>query len=101
MNMITQLILSKFKDKTMIWLYLIIAFAFGILIGWALCMNNANLYCPDKCKTMHEFEYIGTDTITEEGYSEPSSYELGGTYTYDVTVKKYRCKKCGYIKIGR
>ena len=47
---------------------------------------------------MHEFEYIGTDTITEEGYSEPSSYELGGTYTYDVTVKKYRCKKCGYIK---
>lgn len=80
----------------MIWLYLTIAFTFGILISWALCMNDANLRCPDK--SIHDFEYIGKDTITEEGYTEPSSYDLGGTYTYDVTVKKYRCKKCGYIK---
>ena len=85
----------------MIWLYLTIAFTFGILIGWALCMNNANLYCPGKCKTMHEFEYISTDTIKEEGYTEPSSYDMGGTYTYDITVKKYRCKKCGYVKTGK
>lgn len=81
----------------MIWLYLTItAFIVGVLIGWSLCMNNANLRCPDK--SLHDFEYIGNDTITEKDYSEPSSYELGGTYTYDVTVKKYRCKKCGYIK---
>ena len=80
----------------MIWVYLIIAFPFGVIIGWTLCMNNANLRCPDK--STHDFEYIGTYTITEKGYSEPSSYELGGTYTYDVTVKKYRCKKCGYVK---
>jgi hypothetical protein len=80
----------------MIWLYLTIAFIFGIIIGWALCMNNDNMRCPDK--SLHDFEYIGTDTIAEKDYSEPSSYELGGTYTYDVTVKKYRCKKCGYIK---
>ena len=82
----------------MIWLYLTIAFAFGFIIEW-LCMNNANIRCPDK--SMHDFEYIGTDTIKEEGYSEPSSYDLGGTYTYDITVKKYRCKKCGYIKIEK
>jgi hypothetical protein len=80
----------------MIWLYLTIAFIVGVLAGWSLCMNNANLRCPDK--SLHDFEYIGNDTITEKDYSEPSSYELGGTYTYDVTVKKYRCKKCGYIK---
>jgi hypothetical protein len=80
----------------MIWLYLIIAFTFGILIGWALCMNDTNLRCQDK--SIHDFEYIGKDTIKEEGYAEPSSYDLGGTYTYDVTAKKYRCKKCGYIK---
>ena len=85
----------------MIWLYITIAFTFGVLVGWSLCMNNANIYCPGKCKTMHEFEYIGTDTIKEEGYTEPSSYDLGGTYTYDITVKKYRCKKCGYIKIEK
>lgn len=90
MNMITQLILSKFKNKNMIWLYLIIAFTFGFIFEWVRSKNNANLRCPDKCKTMHEFEYIGTDTITENGYSEPSSY--------DVTAKKYRCKKCGCIK---
>lgn len=63
----------------MIWLYLIIAFTFGFIFEWVRCKNDVNLRCPDKCKTMHEFEYIGTDT-------------------YDVTVKKYRCKKCGYIK---
>lgn len=80
----------------MIWLYLTIAFTFGVMIGWALCMNNDNLRCPDK--SLHDFEYIGTDTIKEEGYAEPTSYDLGGTYTYDVTVKKYRCKKCEYIK---
>ena len=80
----------------MIWLYLTIAFIMGVLVGWSLCMNDANLRCPDK--SFHDFEYINTETITEKGYSEPSSYELGGTYTYDVTVKKYRCKKCGYIK---
>ena len=50
----------------MICLYLIIAFFIAVWIGWSLGMNNANLYCPDKCKTMHEFEYIGTDTIKEE-----------------------------------
>lgn len=83
----------------MIWLYLTIAFIIGVLVGWSLCMNNDNMRCPDKCKTMHDFEYIGTDTIKEKGYAEPTSYDLGGTYTYDVTVKKYRCKKCGYIKI--
>ena len=76
--------------------YLTIAFIFGVIIGWLLCMNDTNLRCPDK--SLHDFEYINTETITEKGYSEPSSYELGGTYTYDVTVKKYRCKKCGYIK---
>ena len=80
----------------MIWLYLTIAFTFGILIGWSLCMNALDMRCPDK--SPHEFEYIGKDTIKEEGYVEPSSYDMGGTYTYDVTVKKYRCKKCGYIK---
>jgi hypothetical protein len=80
----------------MIWLYLTITFIIGVLVGWSLCMNNANLRCPDK--SLHDFEYINTETITEKDYSEPSSYELGGTYTYDVTVKKYRCKKCGYIK---
>ena len=83
----------------MIWLYLTIAFIVGVLVGWSLCMNNANLRCPDK--SLHDFEYIGNDTITEKDYSEPSSYELGGTYTYDVTVKKYRCKKCGYIKTAK
>jgi hypothetical protein len=80
----------------MIWLYLTIAFIVGVLVGWSLCMNDANLRCPDK--SLHDFEYINMETITEKDYSEPSSYELGGTYTYDVTVKKYRCKKCGYIK---
>lgn len=80
----------------MIWLYLTIAFTVGVLVGWSLCMNNANLRCPDK--SLHDFEYINTETITENGYSEPSSHELGGAYTYDVTVRKYRCKKCGYIK---
>ena len=80
----------------MIWLYLTIVFIVGVLVGWSLCMNDANLRCPDK--SLHNFEYINTETITEKDYSEPSSYELGGTYTYDVTVKKYRCKKCGHIK---
>jgi hypothetical protein len=80
----------------MIWLYLTIAFIVGVLVGWSLCMNDANLRCPDK--SLPDFEYINTETITEKDYSEPSSYELGGTYTYDVTVKKYSCKKCGYIK---
>ena len=80
----------------MILLYLTIAFTFGILVGWSLCMNMQDMRCPDK--SFHEFEYIGTDTIKEEGYSEPTSYDLGGYYTYEVKVKKYRCKKCGYIK---
>lgn len=80
----------------MIWLYLTIAFIVGVLVGWSLCMNDANLRCPDK--SLHDFEYINTETITEKDYSDASSYELGGTYTYDATVKKYRCKKCGYIK---
>lgn len=80
----------------MIWLYLTIAFIIGVLVGWSLCMNNDNMRCPDK--SLHDFEYIGKDTIKEEGYDEPTSYDLGGTYTYDVTVRKYRCKKCGYIK---
>ena len=64
----------------MIWLYLIIAFNIGLLVGWAICMYEADFRCPwDNCKTMHKFEYIGTDTS-------------------DVTIKKYRCRKCGYIK---
>lgn len=80
----------------MIWLYLTIAFIVGVLVGWSLCMNDTNLRCPDK--SLHDFEYINTETVTEKGYSEPTSYDMGGSYTYDVTVKKYRCKKCGYIK---
>lgn len=79
----------------MIWLYLTIAFIVGVLVGWSLCMNNANLRCPDK--SMHDFEYIGTETITE-AVDEGPDWELGGFYRYDVVVKKYRCKKCGYIK---
>lgn len=79
----------------MVWLYLTIAFIIGVLVGWSLCMNNDNMRCPDK--SLHDFEYIGTDTITET-VDEGNDWELGGIYTYDVTVKKYRCKKCGYIK---
>jgi len=80
----------------MIWLYLTIAFVFGFITGFALFRHNEDTRCPDK--SFHDFEYIGTDTIKEEGYSEPTSYDLGGYYTYEVKVKKYRCKKCGYIK---
>lgn len=79
----------------MIWLYLTIAFIIGVLVGWSLCMNNDNMRCPDK--SLHDFEYIGTDTITET-VDEGTDWELGGFYSYDITVKKYRCKKCGYIK---
>lgn len=50
----------------MIWLYLTIAFIVGVLVGWPLCMNDANLRCPDK--SLHDFEYINTETITEKDY---------------------------------
>lgn len=80
----------------MIWIYLILAFSFGIIVGWALCYYNDENRCPDR--TYHDFEYMGETIEERTGYVEPSSYELGGYYTYEVKVKRYRCKKCGYIK---
>ena len=32
------------------------------------------------------------------GEAEPTSYDMGGIYTYEAKCKKYICEKCGEIK---
>lgn len=72
------------------WLSLFIGFSLGVLFGF--CQNR----CPAGGN--HNWKYMGYEEHECVGYSEPSSYDLGGHYKYLTKCKKYICKKCGKTK---
>lgn len=80
----------------MIWFYLFILFSLGTLVGFSLRKCSEYMYCPNH--TYHDFEYIGKTTKIAKEWDEGDSYNIPGEYTYEVKVKKFRCKKCGYVR---
>ena len=82
----------------MVWLIAIFLFTLGILLGWMFHYHNREVKCPDGA--YHDWEFVGVETV-EKKECYTAHCEMGEFDVYAVTpvkCKKYRCKKCGYIK---
>lgn len=68
----------------------------GITIALFVCGIYREVHCPKG--GCHDWMYGGTEMHELYGEAEPTSYDMGGKYSYMAKCKKYVCKKCGQIK---